>query len=233
MSRIEDNGNTFILLNVHLHGLSLPQANDIADCLRNHAHMASLDPTGYFVSVLGDFNFRYDDKPILPIPDSKAIFKEPMLPKISKMIRGALDLFTRVEHDHFSHYNASLGHLNDIDFIFISAPGWSQLPLNLEVEVGPPEVYFNKGLSDHGHVKCSFKRPGGKNPDQPIAPWIAKSPLFKENLELLVGACRLNQLLPEHALAHYKTLIREAARLTRNTLNEQYRNHPSLIYIAS
>ena len=52
-TRIEGNGNTFILLNVHLHGLSLPQANDIADCLRNRAHMASLDPTGYFVSVLG------------------------------------------------------------------------------------------------------------------------------------------------------------------------------------
>ena len=44
-----------------------------------------------------------------------------------------------------------------------------------------------------------------------------------------MGACRLNQLLPEHALAHYKILIREAAHLTRNTLNEQYRNHPSYL----
>ena len=63
--QVEDNGNVFILFNVHLYGLSLPQAHCIADCLRNHAHLASFDPTRYFVSVLGDFNFRYEDKPIL------------------------------------------------------------------------------------------------------------------------------------------------------------------------
>ena len=44
-----------------------------------------------------------------------------------------------------------------------------------------------------------------------------------------MGACRLNQLLPEHALAHYKILIREAARLTRNHFNEVYRNEPNYL----
>ena len=68
----------------------------------------------------------------------KLFFKELKLPQISKVTKGALNSFTRIEHDHFSHFNASIGHLNDIDFIVISAPGWSQLPLHLEVEVGPP-----------------------------------------------------------------------------------------------
>ena len=57
----------------------------------------------------------------------------------------------------------------------------------------------------------------------PIPTWVAKSSLFKKNLELLNNACRLKDLLPEHALVEYKTLIREAARVSRNQLNDKYR----------
>ena len=83
-SKIEDNGNIFILVNIHLYGLSLPKAQGIADCLRSHALQASLEPTKYFVSVLGDFNFRYDDKPILQIPDFKAFSRNLNCPKFLK-----------------------------------------------------------------------------------------------------------------------------------------------------
>ena len=85
---IEDNGKTFVTFNIHLFGLSLPQAYKIANCLRFHALEASKDPTKYFVSAMGDFNFRCENKPIIQIPEFKASFKHPKLSKISKIIKG-------------------------------------------------------------------------------------------------------------------------------------------------
>ena len=143
-SRVEDNGNVFILFNVHLYGLSLPQAHSIADCLRNHARLASPDPTGYVVSVLGDFNFRYDDKPILQIPDFKAIFKEPKLPKVSKVIKGALDSFTRIEHDHFLILTRRLGILMIlISFLLVRLDGPSY-PFTSKLKLAPPRSILTK-----------------------------------------------------------------------------------------
>ena len=101
--------------------------------------------------------------------------------------------------------------------IFISAPGWAQLPWKLSVEVGPPEMLFNKGISDHSPVACTLHFSDGVQNEPPIPTWVAKSSLFN-------NACRLEDLLPEHALIEYKILIREAARVSRNQLNDKCRH---------
>ena len=137
-------------------------------------------------------------------------------------------VFSRIEHDKFTHYNSALQHLNDIDHDFFSAPGWIQALKRVQVIVDQPEVLFSKGLSDHGSITCKF--PSSKVPlaSQPIPPWVAKLPNFSVFLGQLVNASRLHQLMPEHALMEYKKLIREAARLARNDYCSLNRETPNM-----
>ena len=160
------------------------------------------------------------------------LFKEPKYARGAKLLLNSLRFFTRIEHDQFSHYNSSLQHLNDIDHVFISAPGWQQTLKRVQVSVEQPEVLFAKGLSDHGALTCRF--PSSKIPisSQPIPTWVAKLPNFSLYLGQLVNASKLHQLMPEHALMEYKRLIREAARLARNNYYTLNREPPDM-YIAN
>ena len=72
----------------------------------------------YHVTLLGDWNWRYCDKPILDTVTGQAIYKEPKLPKPARILKSVVDLYIRVEHDQYSHFNSGLKHLNDIDHIF-------------------------------------------------------------------------------------------------------------------
>ena len=144
--------------------------------------------------------------------------------KLVKILLSALNLFTRVQHDGFSHYNASLGHLNTIDHIFISSPGWAQLPWRLSAEVGRPEVVFDKGISDHSEVVACLHFTNDANLDPPIPGWVSKSPRFKAHIKAFTDNSDLDALLPEHALvAIYEEYIREAGRLARNELNDKFK----------
>ena len=48
---------------------------------QHHANLAAQEPLAYFVIIVGDFNFRYPDKPVMSIPDFKCLYKEPKLTK--------------------------------------------------------------------------------------------------------------------------------------------------------
>ena len=161
---------------------SKTDVDTLASYIDFHQQRAALDPLNYVVAIAGDMNIRYADKPILKIPAFSAVFMEPKLPKLSKQLFDALGKFFRIEHDHFSHFNAPLGHFNDIDHIYLSPPGWVQLPWSIVVEVCPPEVLYEKGLSDHSPLTCSIRPNTGCGNEPPIPPWVAKSRLFKAKL---------------------------------------------------
>ena len=203
----------------------MEQINNIRDRLQHHANLAAQEPLAYFVIIVGDFNFRFADKPIISVPDFECQYKEPKLSKHAKKLKLALDRFTRVEHDQYSHFNTSRSHLNDIDFTFVSAPGWSQLPWHVWVEVDFPEELFARRISDHGAVVCRLHFSGSNDVGPPIRR-VAKLPGFKTNLDKLIKASRFVDLLPEHALEYYKILIREAARVARNNHNNRHRDSP-------
>ena len=215
-------------INVHFHGWSLHDANKVADRLRVLLQEAAASPLSVRVILLGDLNIRFAEKPVLDLASQKATFKEPKHSKVAKVLLGCLGGFTRIEHDHFSHFNSSLNHLNDIDHIYLSAPGWIQLRWRFEVEVQKPEDLFARGISDHGAILCSF-RPSQLPPkEQPIPTWAAKLPNSKICLEKLVQASRLQDLLPEHAIDEYKLLIKEAARHARNQHCDLNRESPKM-----
>ena len=179
-----------------------------------------------FFFVAGDLNLRFPDKPLVHARSAVEQFKDPKYARGAKLLLNSLR-FSRIEHDQFTHYNSALQHLNDIDHVFISAPGWLQALKRVQVTVEQPEVLFSKGLSDHGALTCRF--PSSKIPSssQPIPPWVAKLPNFSIFLGQLVNASKLHQLLPEHALMEYKKLIREAARLARNDYCSLNRDSPT------
>ena len=79
----------------------------------------------FFVSILGDFNFREAEKPVTHVASFKMDWKEPKYPKQAKQLRGALSNSTRIEQDALSHFNLGHNYLNDIDFIYVSTPGWA------------------------------------------------------------------------------------------------------------
>ena len=156
---------------------------------------------------------------------------------MAKVLALALSLFTRVQHDGFSHYNASLGHLNTIDHVYISSPGWAQLPWRLSAEVGRPEILFDKSITDHSEVVACLHFDNAPATELPIPGWVAKSPKFKAHMQAFIDHSDLDSLLQEHALATYKEYLREAGRLTRNELNDTFRSSekqllPNLILIS-
>lgn len=225
---ITDKDKTTIFINLHLHNLTSEQIKIITQLLDNHFERAERQPLRYFVVVVGDFNFRYEDKSVLQVKEQQCIFKQPKYSKHIKSLKQTLDNYIRMEHDHHTHFNPALNHLNEIDFVYLSAPGWSQLPWQTLIKVDAPELLFAKNISDHGSISCKLNFSQTPGIEQPIAPWVAKLPAFKTCLENLVQASKLDKLMPEHSLAQYKILIREAGRLARNYHNNKYRDTPKL-----
>ena len=173
---------------------------------------------------------------MIELGTGKPIQRAQKLPKMAKVLVSALSLFTRVQHDGFSHYNASLGHLNTIDHAYINSPGWAQLPWRLSAEVGRPEILFDKGITDHSEVVACLHFDNAPATELLIPGWVAKSPKFKARIQAFIDHSDLDSLLPEHALAAYKEYLREAGRLTRNELNDTFRSSekqllPNLILI--
>ena len=174
---------------------------------------------------------------MIDLGTGKPIQRAQKLSKMAKILLSALSPFTRVQHDGFSQYNASLGHINTIDHIFLSSPGWAQLPWRLSAEVGRPEILFNKGISDHSGVVACLHFSNAPASDLPVPGWVAKSPKFKAHLQAFMDHSDLSALLPEHTLATYKIYLKEAGRLTRNELNDSNRSSmkqllPNLILIS-
>ena len=69
MSTITFGNSTFVFINIHFYDFTNEQTSHVANTISHHAHLATLDPLGYFVVVAGDLNFRFADKPILKIPE--------------------------------------------------------------------------------------------------------------------------------------------------------------------
>ena len=227
-TKITDNDKTTIFINLHLHNLTPEQIEIIKQLLDNHFERAERQPLRYVVVVVGDFNFRYEDKSVLQVGKQQCIFKQPKYAKQTKSLKQTLDKYIRMEHDHHTHFNPALNHLNEIDFVYLSAPGWSQLPWQTLIKIDAPELLFAKNISDHGSISCKLNFSQTPGIEQPIAPWVAKLPAFQACLGKLVLASKLDQLIPEHSLAQYKILIREAGRLARNYHNDKFRDTPKL-----
>ena len=98
--------------------------------------------------------------------------------------------------------------------------------MKVQVKVGCPVKMVSSRLSDHGPISCDFGGSSASNVDQPIPPWVAKLPVFKQFLGALVQASKLHNLLPSHALLEYKRLTREAARIARNQHYDSFRDTP-------
>ena len=93
--------------------------------------------------------------------------RSPNIPNRLNFFRGALSNFTRIEHDSWSHFNLGHNHLNDIDFIYVSSPGWAQLPWSMICNVGSPEDFHAKGLSDYAVVSCCLSIAPNEDYDYP------------------------------------------------------------------
>ena len=154
-SKILDNDQQLVFVNIHNFNLNASQTRVVHDFLVEQAGMADSSPFGHAVVVCGDFNLRFD-KPTVDLNPGIALDKQPRHNKQALKLISSLNLFTRIEHDQHSQYNASLNQLTDIDHIFVSMPGWKQICSSVQVRVESQEKLFAKGLSDHGPVSCTL-----------------------------------------------------------------------------
>ena len=226
-----------IFVNSHFFNWSPNDVDFVSKRLKQHLEKARENPSEYHVTLLGDWNWRYGDKPVLDTKTGQAIYKEPKLPKLARILKAVVDCFIRVEHDQYSHYNSGLKHLNDIDHIYFSAPGSAQLQHKFQASVERPEVLFAQGISDHAPLICKVSFGSADEESLPISPKTAKNPRFVFFLDCLCKATRFDRMLADHALLAYKLLIREAAKLTRNENRCKHKNAkhlhlPNLMLIA-
>ena len=226
---IIDNDKTFTFIIIHFFGLQHNQVAQFSTHVKKLHEQTTLDPTKRFAAIVGDLNIRFAGDAMIDLP----ILRAQKLPKSAKVLVSALSLFTRVQHDGHSHYNASMSHLNTIDHVYISSPGWAQLPWRLSAEVGRPEILFDKGISDHSKIVACLHFDNAAASELPIPGWVAKSPLFKTHIQAFIDHSDLDALLPEHALATYKEYLREAGRLTRNELNDKFRSSENNFFLIS
>ena len=74
-------GATSIFINSHFYDWTPSQIHFVTEHLRHHFDCAEKDPTHDHISWVGDWSWRYADKPLLEVATGKTIFKEPKLPK--------------------------------------------------------------------------------------------------------------------------------------------------------
>ena len=113
----EFGGCTSVFINIHLFNWTSHDIRAFVERVSLHHNRALNDPLHYFVCILGDMNIRYADQTVLDVATGKAILKEPKHAKPTKQFKQVLDLFTRIEHNQYTHYNHGCRHLNTIDLV--------------------------------------------------------------------------------------------------------------------
>ena len=80
---------TTVIIHIHLYDWTQLGTKHICDCVLEHHDRATREPTKYFVSILGDFNFREPGKPIIQVASLRMDCKEPKYSNLAKQLREA------------------------------------------------------------------------------------------------------------------------------------------------
>ena len=167
--------------------------------------------------IAGDFNFDRAG-------DARLILSQPHV--VGAPSRGstfwnrALRNYTEIDAGQFSRYDSCADALTCLDFVYSAAPPslLAQLHVNFPEDFDPRTLH-SKGISDHAPVGFALRtRRPQKKKSQLISAHVVNHPSFRLAHDELATAVDLDSL-PVHArwFAH-KTIIKAAAKLTRNAL---------------
>ena len=78
---IFDNDKTFTFINVHFFGLQPNQVAQFSSHLKNLHQQTKLDPTKRFVTIVGDFNIRFEGDAMIELGTGKPIQRAKNRPK--------------------------------------------------------------------------------------------------------------------------------------------------------
>ena len=214
-------GSCLKIWNVHNFGISAAEwrdANEISmEDLEND--LMSNDTT----MVLGDWNcickgeMRYSlsnpTNGVSPGAQNAAVLRGPFFRTLEK--------FTEIGADGVTHYFAASGTLARLDRAYVSLPRW-QLALLRTVAVRHDPVRLREqGLSDHAPLNFSIAPVSSSVKYKPIPSFVTTHPIFAEVLEQWQGAVDLGRMSPIERWTTHKSLIIEAARVTRDRLFAQ------------
>ena len=208
--------------NIHNFGLTAAQVRAVADHLRRDAREASRSPTSRFVVVCGDFNFLApgEHHRALSKPDARDRREHPAASAGRPAWQRALDSYIEIKQPFDTHFHSATRTLGRIDRLYVASPTWLVLQLRLRGRLlRDPALCHQQLLSDHAPVAFKFSTRCQLPDDQrPIPKFVVDHPRFPEILSSLVETSHLHELSVPDRLSEFKSLMRNAARLTRNEI---------------
>ena len=142
-----------------------------------------------------------------------------MLSRSNKRIQEALAKVTELNHEVPTHFNVRLQRTSRIDRCFIGSPSWLAVRTKLNVSVLASPLSFHKqGLSDHAPLVMKAGYPATLPPTAlPIPSYVTRNPQFKVFVRRLEQGVNWNALpvLDQHD--RYLCIVREAARMVRDS----------------
>ena len=216
-------GRETIIYNVHNYGLNAGQVDLITSRIKRDQERARLDPLNISVWVLGDFNFLPPGCFALSVRSplsASSVGAAPANAQDAARWTGALERMVELQQMDPTHYLAMSGTMSRLDRIYTTVPSWSLAVAAISCEVvGCPERLHAEGLSDHAPVRFTIAA-GTAVPTQerPIPKEVFSDPLFVKYHDRFYDDANLDSLPPIPRWQHHKTVIKLAAKYTRNEM---------------
>ncbi|CAK0887921.1 unnamed protein product, partial [Prorocentrum cordatum] len=222
-----------IFYNIHNYDLSNTTIQNITSRINNDLQWVRTDPSRNVMFVTGDFNFSAVGKLKLLDPVAKGNSNPSETPIASaRKWHNALKHLVEIDSADTTHYCSETKAETTIDRCFCSFTPTQMMQLAVTSSTfSTPEDLSRRRVSDHAALFVSFTMRDAKpSPNQPIAQYIVKSPVFKEIADNAFAASPMDNLSPPTKLILTTDLLRQIARETRDRLHEMQPNSGDVLF---
>ena len=207
-----------VFYNCHLESLSRCSARRFAKKLGEDINRAQRDPVNYAVFIAGDFNRQPAGISRLGMLAPGDVTATVPFESWRKPIEKQLGRMTELLSGDVTHYHAKTESLGSIDRIFTSIPDWI-LCQNSQISQALfcPKALNTKGISDHSPVLWSISaRAPVPFEERPVPSWTCRTKAFKLAHDQFCDYIDLDKMSPTVRLQTHETILREAARISRD-----------------
>ena len=226
-------GSQFIY-NIHNYDLSYDEVARLGHSIKDDAKIVSSDPLNNSMFALGDLNLANNPKERFQYTSGTATHPgasaHPSGP--TRMLGDILTTLVEVRGDLPTHYIKDSDSGTIIDRVFLASPPFLFPLCRWAVEITHDPKELNRcGMSDHTPVIVRIK--GQREitkANRPIAPEIFMDPVFATVHDRLCRDANLPSLAYPERLRVHKQIIRDAALLTRERMQDDNELSDPFIY---
>ena len=217
--------------NIHNQDLSGEQRVVLRNSLKDDSEKARISPHSFCAFCGGDLNSVDADEVRFSTSDPSNINTSPNPSHKVKYWLQVLQGFTELKHTIPTHYDPKTKRMSRIDRLFVAMPSHSLHQCNiLAGNYDEADRLYFCNLSDHAPTYRSFHlRLKVPTEQQAIPSWVAKSKVFREELERMTEKHHDPNLDLASRIADFNFCAKAAGRFARNRLLQQEESKPEAL----